>query len=543
MIYDVILRNGMVYDGSGSDPIAGDVAIQGDQIAAVGNVPDANAKVEIDVEGLAIAPGFINMLSWAVESLIADGRSQSDIRQGVTLEVMGEGTSMGPLSPAMKASGARGILNNRHIQYDVEWTTLGEYLEFLVRRGVSTNVASFVGTGTLRTHVMGYEDREPTPSELDTMRRLVLEAMEEGAVGMSAALIYPPAAYANTEEIIALAEVVAEYEGLYISHLRSEGAFFLEALDELVQISDKAGVRAEVYHLKAAGPQNWHKIDAAIERIESLRAKGKPITADMYTYNASGTSLDACLPPWAHEGGKAKLIERLKDTTTRDQIKQDMMTPSTTWENMWLNSPSAEGVLLAMFSNPDLKGYEGKTLREVAEMRGVLPEDTLLDLVAEDGKHIFTIYSHMDEENVRKQIALPWVSFCSDAESLATEGVFLKSKPHPRAYGSFARVLGRYVRDEGRTTLQDAIRRLTSFPAQNLNLDRRGLLASNYFADVVVFDPLLIEDRATYTEPHQYATGMKHVFVNGEQVLKDGEHTGLKPGRVVRNKFRNSPRK
>jgi N-acyl-D-amino-acid deacylase len=543
MIYDVILRNGVIYDGTGSDAVEGDVALQGDQIVAVGSIPDANAKIEIDVEGLAIAPGFINMLSWAVESLIADGRSQSDIRQGVTLEVMGEGTSMGPLSPAMKVSGARGILSNRHIQYDIEWTTLGEYLEFLVRRGVSTNVASFVGTGTLRIHAMGYEDREPTPNQLDAMRRLVREAMEEGAVGMSAALIYPPAAYANTEEIIALAEVIAEYEGLYISHLRSEGAFFLEALDELTEISDKAGVRAEVYHLKAAGPQNWHKMDAAIERIESLRAQGKPITADMYTYNASGTSLDACLPPWAHEGGKAKLIERLKDTPTRTQIKQDMMTPSTTWENMWLNSPSAEGVLLAMFSNPDLKMYEGKTLAEVADMRGVSPEDTLLDLVAEDGKHIFTIYSHMDEENVRKQIALPWVSFCSDAESLATEGIFLKSKPHPRAYGSFARVLGRYVRDEGRTTLQDAIRRLTSFPAQNLNLDRRGLLAPGYYADVVVFNPTTIGDRATYTEPHQYAVGMRHVFVNGEQVLKDGEHTGAKPGRVVLNKFRHSPLK
>jgi N-acyl-D-amino-acid deacylase len=531
-VFDVILRNGVIYDGSGADPVEGDVAIQGDRIAAA--VGNANGKIEIDVNGLAVAPGFINMLSWAVESLIADGRSKSDIRQGVTLEVMGEGTSMGPLNAAMKAAGTRGILNNRHIEYEVEWTTLGEYLEYLVKRGVSTNVASFVGSSTVRINAMGYDFRDPTPSELDRMQMLVREAMEEGAVGLSAALIYPPAAYAKTEELIALAEVAAEYDGLYISHLRSEGAFFLEALEELVTISEKAGIRAEVYHLKAAGPQNWHKIDQAIARIEHLRAQGKPITADMYTYSASGTSLDACLPPWAHEGGREKLNERLKNPAIREKIRQDMMTPSTDWENMWLNSPSAEGVLLAAFHNPELKPLSGKTLAEVAAMRGTPPEDTLLDLVLEDGKHIFTIYSHMDEENIRKQVALPWVSFCSDAESLAAEGVFLKSSPHPRAYGSFARLLGRYVRDEQRTTLQSAIHRLTSFPAQNLKLDRRGLLAPGYFADVVVFDPSTIADCATYTQPHQYATGMKHVFVNGIQVLHDGEHTGAKPGRVVR---------
>lgn len=533
-VYEVILRNGTIYDGSGADPIEGDIAIRGDQIAAVGGSISGSGKLEIDVQGLAVAPGFINMLSWAVESLIADGRSQSDIRQGVTLEVMGEGTSMGPLSDAMKAAGTRGILNNRHIEYDVDWTTLDEYLEYLVRRGVSTNVASFAGTSTLRIHAMGYDNRKPTPAELDRMRELVRQAMNEGAVGLSAALIYPPAAYADTEELIALAEVAAEYGGLYISHLRSEGAFFLEALDELVTISEKAGVRAEVYHLKAAGPQNWHKMDAAITRIESLRAAGKPITADMYMYNASGTSLDACLPPWSHEGGREKLNQRLQDAATRQQIKQDMMTPSTEWENMWLNSPSAQGVLLAAFHNPELKPLAGKTLAEVADIRGTSPEDTLLDLVLEDGKHIFTIYSHMDEVNVRKQMALPWVSFCSDAESLAAEGVFLQSSPHPRAYGSFARVLGRYVRDEKQTSLADAIRRLSSFPAQNLRLERRGLLVPGYFADVVVFDPDTIKDHATFTQPHQYATGMRHVFVNGEQVLKDGDHTGALPGRVIR---------
>jgi N-acyl-D-amino-acid deacylase len=533
-LYDVILRNGTIYDGSGGDPFPGDLAISGDTIAALDSVIHADGKTELDVSGLAVAPGFINMLSWAVESLIADGRSQSDIRQGVTLEVMGEGTSMGPLSETMKAAGTRGILNNRHIEYAVEWTTLDEYLEFLVRRGVSTNVASFVGTSTLRIHAMGYEQRDPTPAELDQMRALTRAAMQAGAVGLSAALIYPPAAYADTRELIALAEVAAEYDGLYISHLRSEGAFFLEALDELIEISERAGIRAEVYHLKAAGMQNWHKIDAAIARIEGLRAQGKPITADMYTYAASGTSLDACLPPWVHAGGREKLSERLRDPIIREQVKHDMMTPSTQWENMWLNSPSAEGVLLAAFDHPDLKPLAGKTLAEVAAMRGTSPEDTLLDLVQEDGKHIFTIYSHMNEYNVRRQIALPWVSFCSDAESLAAEGVFLKSSPHPRAYGSFARLLGRYVRDAQATTLPDAIRRLTAFPAHNLRLERRGHLTPGYFADVVAFDPTTITDKATYTQPHQYAEGMRHVFVNGVQVLHDGEHTGALPGRVVR---------
>jgi N-acyl-D-amino-acid deacylase len=531
--FDLILRGGTIYDGSGGDPTGGDIAVRGDRIVGVGAVSGSAARI-IDVAGLAVAPGFINMLSWAVESLIVDGRSQSDIRQGVTLEVMGEGTSMGPLSDAMKAAGTRGILGNKDIHYEIDWTTLGEYLESLERRGVSCNVASFVGTGTLRRYVIGDIDRDPTPAELDQMRALVRQAMEEGAVGMSAALIYPPASYAKTDEIIELAKVVAEYDGLYISHLRSEGAAFFEALDEIVTISRAAGVRAEIYHLKAAGRPNWDKLDEAIRRIEAARADGVPLTADMYMYAVSGTGLDACIPPWAHDGGERALLERLRDPDTRARIKADMNTPSTAWENMWLDTGSPARIHLAGLNAPQLKPLIGKTLADAAALRGMPPEETAFDLLIENDGGVFCVYESMSPDNVLKQIALPWVSFCSDAESLAPEGVFLKSNPHPRAYGSFARLLGYYVRDLGATTLQEAIQRLTSFPAANLRIADRGSLKTGYYADIVAFDPAAIRDHATIAAPHQYATGMQHVFVNGTQVLADGEHTGATPGRVVR---------
>ncbi|MEO8606373.1 MAG: D-aminoacylase [Chloroflexota bacterium] len=531
--YDLILRSGTIYDGSGGDPYTGDVAIQGDTIAAVGDLGDAKAAQEIEVHGLAVAPGFINMLSWSNESLIEDGRSQSEIRQGVTLEVMGEGTSMGPLSEEMRAARTRGILGNTRIHYEIEWNTLGEYLEWLEKRGVSTNIASFVGTGTLRVHAIGYDDREPTEAEIEQMRALIRQAMEEGAVGMSAALIYPPASYANTDELIELAAVVAEYDGLYISHIRNEASSLLDALEELVEIADVAHVRAEIYHLKSAGPENWGMIDDAIQLIEAAQADGLPITADMYMYPYSGTGLSSCIPPWAHEGGEDKLRERLKDPATRERIKQEMLTPSYEWENMYQQN-GADKIMLCGFRTDELKPLTGKTLAEISAMRGTPPEDTLMDLLVEDESRIFTIYFTMSEDNVRKQMALPWVSFCSDAESQAPEGVFLESNPHPRAYGSFARVLGKYVRDEGVLTLQDAVRRLTSFPAANLKIEGRGSLEAGYYADVVVFDPAKVQDHATPEKPHQYATGMQHVFVNGVQVLKDGDHTGAKPGRVVR---------
>ena len=532
--YDVVLRGGTVYDGSGGVPTAADVALHRDLIAAVGEPGTLPGTRVIDVTGLAVAPGFINMMCWAVETLIEDGRSQSDIRQGVTLEVMGEGFSMGPLTDAMKESGVRGLLGTDDIKYDVTWTTLGEYLDHLVKRGVSCNIASFVGTSTLRINQMGYADRPPTPAELDGMKQLVRQAMEEGAVGLSSALIYPPASYAQTDELIALARVAAEYDGIYISHLRSEGHRFYEALDEFMTIIREAKIRGEIYHLKAAGHANWHKMDEVIRRVEAAQAQGYAITADMYNYTVSGTGLSACIPPWVHEGGTDALLNRLRDLNLREKIKADMNATTTEWENVWLAVENADGIVLAGFKAEHLKPLTGKTLAQVAAERGQAPIDAAFDLLIEDGGRIFAMYHSMSEDNIRKQLALPWVSFCSDAESLAPEGVFLKSNPHPRAYGSFARLLGRYVRDEKIIPLEAAVRRLTALPASVLKIKGRGLLRPGYYADVVVFDPAAVHDRATLDQPHQYAVGMQHVFVNGTQVLENGDHTGALPGRVVR---------
>ncbi len=529
--YDVIIRNGTVYDGSGSQPVTADVAIDDDRIAAIGSLDDMRGKLEIDATGMAVAPGFINMLSWANVSLIVDPRSQSDIRQGVTLEVLGEGSSMGPLNEKMKEE----ILEEQgDIQFDIEWTTLGEYLEYLEDRGVSTNVASFIGAATVRVNEIGYEDRPPTPDELERMRGHVRTAMEEGAVGLSSALIYAPGFYAETDELIEIAKIAGEYGGMYITHLRSEGNALLEGFEELLTIARTANIRSEIYHLKAAGQSNWHKMDQLIGLIEELRAGGLEISADMYTYVAGATGLDAAMPPWVQEGGLQAWKERLQDPAIRQRVIAEMTTPTTEWENLYLAAGSAENVLLVGFKNDDLKPLTGKTLAEVAIMRGKSAEETALDLVIEDDSRVDTVYFLMSEENVMKQIALPWVSFCSDAGSLANEGVFLKSNPHPRAYGNFSRLLGKYVREERVIPLQEAIRKLTSLPAGNLRITSRGRLTEGYFADVVVFDPSEIIDHATFAEPHQYATGMVHVFVNGTQVLRDGEHTGATPGRVVR---------
>jgi N-acyl-D-amino-acid deacylase len=529
--YDIVIRNGAIYDGLGVAPFIGDVAIEGDAIAAVGSLDRARGRREIDATGLAVAPGFINMLSWANVSLIEDGRSQSDIRQGVTLEVLGEGWSMGPLNEAMKEE----IVEQQgDIRYDVKWTTLDEYLEYLVARGVSPNVASFVGATTARIHVLGYEDRPPARDELDRMCGLVRQAMEGGAVGLSSALIYAPACYAGTEELIALAGAAAEYGGLYISHIRNEGTRLLEALDELFELAHRANIAAEIYHLKVSGRSNWSKLDDAIAKIEAARAQGLRITADMYTYPASSTGLDATMPPWVQEGGHRAWIERLKDPAIRERVKREMVTPSDEWDSTYLAAGSAENVLLVRFKNDALKPLIGQTLAQVAARRHKSPEGTAMDLVIEDDSDVGCVFFTMSEDNIRRQIALPWVSFGSDGASLAAEGVFLKSGTHPRAYGTFARLLGRYVREEKVIPLEEAIRRLTSLPAGNLKLHRRGSLAVGHLADVVVFDPATIQDRATFDHPHQYATGVVHVFVNGVQVLKDGEHTGAKPGRVVR---------
>lgn len=527
-----LLRNGTLYDGTGADPVRGDVLIRGDRIAAVGDLRDETAGRVIDLDGLAVAPGFINMLSWATESLIEDGRSMSDIKQGVTLEVMGEGTSMGPLSDEMKRARDT-ILSTADIRYDIEWTTLGEYLEFLERKGVATNVASFVGSSTLRIHAAGYDDRPVSERELAEMKRLLHEAMREGAMGMSAALIYPPATYQSTEELVELCRVVAEYDGMYITHLRSEGNRFMEALDELIGIMRATGVSGEVYHLKATGEANWRKMDQAIAKIEAARAEGLALTADMYTYPYSGTGLASCIPPWAHDGGFEKMIERLKDSETRQRIRAEMNAPASDWENMFFENDT-DGILLAGFAKRDLRKYQGKRLTEVMAERGTSAADTVIDLLIEDNSRIFTLYFRMTEDNLRKQAQLPWVSFCSDAGSIANEGNFLSYHPHPRAYGSFARVIGKYARDEGLVTLQDAVRRLSGFAADNLKVADRGYLKPGYFADIAVFDPDKVQDHSTPGDPHHYSEGMAHVFVNGTQVLDDGGHTGATPGRVVR---------
>ncbi len=528
--YDAVIRGGTIYDGSGSPPVVADLAIRGDAIAAIGSLSGATGEIEIDASGLAVAPGFINMMSWANESLIEDGLSQSDIRQGVTLEVMGEGLSMGPLNEAMTEELRA---QQGDITYDIEWTTLAGYLEFLVEKGISPNVASFIGAANPRTHVIGHADREATPEELDRMRALVRQAMEEGALGVASSLIYPPGSFAGTSELIALAEVAARHGGLYASHVRGEGGNLLEAVDELLTIARATGIRSEIYHLKASGQSNWPKFDQVIEKVEAARREGLAITADVYTYPAGSTGLNASMPPWVQEGGFEASLERMKDPELRARIAREMLEESDAWENLYLGAGSPENILLVEFKNEALKPLTGKTLAEAAAMRGTSPQETAMDLVVEDGTRVGTVYFSQSEANVRKAIARPWVSFCSDSASLAPEGVFLKSSPHPRAYGSFARLLGRYVRDEKIIPLEEAIRKLTSLPAGNLRIEKRGLLKEGHFADIVVFDPDTIQDHATFEEPHQYATGVHHVFVNGVRVLADGEHTGATPGRVV----------
>ena len=528
--HDLIIRNGTIVDGTGLQAYVGDLAVDDDQITAVGDLGEARGALEVDAANLIVAPGFINMLSWAGDRLIEDGRSQSDIRQGVTLEVFGEGTSGGPLNDQMK----RGeVASQGDITFDIEWTTLGEYLQYLVKKGISTNVASFVGATTLRIHEVGYDDRPPTDEELDRMRALVRQAMEEGALGIGSSLIYAPAFYAQTDELIELSKVAAEYDGMYISHMRSEGNALLESIDELLTIAREAGIRSEIYHLKAAGEANWDKLDTAISRIEAARTQGLEITADMYNYTAGSTGLDAAMPPSVQEGGYDAWAERLQDPAIRERMRHEITTPTNEWENLMLAAGS-EGTLLVEFKNPALREYTGQTLADVAEQRGTSIPDTIMDLVIEDGSRVQVVYFLMSEENIKQQLKLPWVSFSSDAGSMAPEGVFLNNSTHPRAYGNFARLLGKYVRDEKVISLEEAIRKLTSLPASNLRIKGRGQLSPGYFADIVVFDPTAIQDHATYEEPHQYATGMHHVWVNGTRVLADGNHTGAMPGRVVR---------
>ena len=529
--YDIIIRNGLIYDGNGGVPYNADIAINADTIAFIGDLKNATAKNEVEAKGLAVSPGFINMLSWATESLIEDGRSQSDIRQGVTLEVMGEGGSMGPLNDFLKKQLQEAQID---IKYKVEWNTLGEYLSFLEKKGVSCNVASFVGATTIRQYVIGENNVPASPAQIDSMRLLVRQAMEEGAMGVGSSLIYPPAFFASTEELIALCKEASKYGGSYISHIRDEGNRVNEMLEELITIAREANIHAEVYHLKAAGKNNWNKMDSIIKRIEQARADGLNITADMYTYSAGATGLTASFPPSLQDGGFGKLWERLHDPVIRAKMKIAFNTDATDWNNYGYAAGSPENILLLGFKQDSLKKYIGKSLAEVANIRGKSYEETAMDLIVQDSTRIETAYFMMSEENVKKQIALPWTSFGSDEGSYSTEGVFLKSNVHPRAYGTFSRVIGKYSRDEKLITLQEAIRKLSKLPATNLKLKNRGELKVGYYADISIFDPPKIKDNSTFDKPHQYSTGMMHVFVNGIQVLKDGEHTGAKPGRFVK---------
>ncbi|WP_242773716.1 D-aminoacylase [Sphingopyxis sp. YF1] len=527
--YDLVIRGGTLYDGSGAAPVAGDVAIRGDRIVAVGKV-DGKGRTEVPANGMAVAPGFINMLSWATESLIADPRSQSDIRQGVTLEVMGEGWSMGPMNPAMKTQETE---RQGDIKYPIEWTSLGDYLGWLEKRGIATNVASFVGAATVRVHELGEGDVDPTPEQLARMQALVRQAMNEGALGVGSSLIYAPGSYAETDELVALTREAAQCGGMYISHMRSEGDRLEQAVDELIEISRRSGAPAEIYHLKMAGRDNWGKLAPVVEKVEAARAAGQRITADMYTYTAGATGLDAAMPTWVQAGGLEAWIERLKDPAIRARVAAEMKGPGSDWENLY-HGAGADKMILSGFKNDALKPLTGKTLAEVAAMRGKSPEETAMDLVVEDGSRVGTVYFLMSEDNVRRQVQLPWMSFGSDAASQSAEGVFLKSGAHPRTYGNFARLLGRYVRDEKLIPLEEAVYRLTTLPATNLGIKERGALKPGYHADVVIFDPAAIADRSTFEKPHQYSVGVRDVFVNGVAVLKDGEPSGATPGRAVR---------
>jgi N-acyl-D-amino-acid deacylase len=529
--YDTIVRGGTVFDGLGGGGIEADVGIVGGRIAAVGKLGKARGSQEIDARGAAVAPGFINVLSWSTESLIADGRSQGDIRQGVTLEVMGEGSSMGPLNAEMKA---RAVREQGSFRYPVEWTSLADYLTFLERKGVSCNVASFIGAGTLRVHEVGYDDVRATPAQLARMQALVAAEMKAGALGIGSSLIYAPDNFANTDELLALTKAAAAHGGSYISHIRNEGELYLEALDELIDIGRRSGARVQMYHMKPAGRDNWDKADMGHARMDAARKAGIGVSANVYTYTASATGLDASMPLWVQQGGRDEWIARLKDPAIRARVIAEMRAPPVGWSNTYRNAGGAENVVLLGFNNPALKPLTGKTLAEVAKLRGTSPEDTMVDLVIEDGTRVDTAYFTMSEENLIKNLRSPWTMLGSDAASMATEGHFLLKNTHPRAYGNFARLLGRYVRDQKVLSLGEAVRRLTSLPAKQLGLRGRGRLAVGYAADVVVFDPAKVQDHATFAQPHQYSTGVSEVLVNGTAVLRGGEHTGAKPGRFVK---------
>ncbi|MBS1949175.1 MAG: D-aminoacylase [Bacteroidetes bacterium] len=527
--YDAIIRNGLIYDGSGAAPVKEDVGINADTIAFIGDLSGAKATNDVDAKGMAVAPGLIDMQSQSMESLIQDGRSLAAIKQGVTLEVFGEGESMGPLNDTLKAVAQK---QQGDIKYKIEWTTLREYLEYLQKKGISTNVASFLGAATIRENLLMFNNRAPDSAELNKMRLLVKKGMQDGALGIGSALIYAPGTYAKTDELIELCKVARGYGGVYISHVRSEGNQLLQAADELIKISKEANIPAIIWHLKAAGKPNWPKMGMLIKKIDSARKAGLDISACMYTYTAGATGFDAAMPTWVQEGGLDKWVGRLKDPVTRKKLLKEMGEPSNDWENLYLGA-GPENIICTGFKQDSLKYLTGKRLSEIAKMRGKTPEETILDLIVQDHSRIEVIYFLMSEDNVKKQLQLPYVSLGSDAPSMAPEGVFLKSSTHPRAYGNFARMIGHYVRNEKLMPLEEAIRKMTSLAASQLHIKKRGALKTGNYADVIIFDPSKVNDLATYEKPHQLSTGMIDVFVNGSQVLKDGEHTGAKPGRAV----------
>jgi N-acyl-D-amino-acid deacylase len=529
--YDVVIRGGSVYDGTGGAPFVGDVALRGDRIAYIGPHAPGRAAEEFSARGKAVTPGFVNMLAHPEESLLIDGRALSDLRQGVTLEVLGE-DSMGPLSPEMKRLGSQ---RQGDIKYPIDWTTLGEYLTRLEKRGIAPNIASYVGAGTVRTYVLGERDVQPSAEQLEQMRTLVHQAMEEGAVGVTTALIYSPNDYAKTPELIALAGESARCGGLYSAHMRSEGDRLLEAVQETVDIARASGGPAEIYHLKQAGKNNWGKLDALVQAVDAARAAGVRITADMYVYTAGATGLDAAMPPWVQDGGLEAWIARLKDPQVRKRVLADMRDPKPQWENL-MGAAGAQGTLLLGFKNPALKALTGKTLAAVAKARGVSAQDAAIDLVIEDGSRVEVAYFLMSEDNIKREVALPWVSFDSDADAPAPEGVFLKSSRHPRTYGNFARVLAHFVREQKVLTLQQAVHKLAALPAATLSVSDRGLLKTGYFADVVVFDPVRVQDHSTYERPQQLATGVEDVWINGVRALRHEVATGAASGRAVRGR-------
>ena len=528
--FDIIVRNGVIYDGTGNKPYNGDVGINADTIAAIGDLHNVKATTDIDAKGMAVSPGFIDVQSQSMSSLIQDGRSMAAIKQGVTLEVFGEGESMGPLTDTLKKieQSAEG-----DIKYGISWNTLEEYLEFLQQRGVSTNVASFLGAATVRENLLLFANRAPDSAELSKMKLLTKQAMEDGALGIGSALIYVPGNFAKTPELIELCKVAASYGGVYISHIRSEGNQLLQAADELITISKEAHIPAMFYHLKAAGKDNWYKMDPLIAKIDSANKSGLDISACMYPYTAGATGFDAAMPPYVQEGGLDKWVERLKDPAIRKKVSKEMVTPSNEWENLYLSVGGSQNIICIGFKQDSLKYLTGKRLSEIAKMRNKSPEETILDLIIQDHSRIEVIYFMMSEDNVKKEIKLPYTSFGSDEASTAPEGVFLKSSAHPRAYGTFAKLLGQYVRDEKLISLEEAVHKLSGLPATQLHLKKRGILLDGNYADLVVFDPATIKANSTYENPHQFATGVIDVFVNGTQVLKDGNHTEAKPGRVV----------